>query len=269
VFVGAAFAGAGLAHAGHEQSTPQASAVGGPCSLATARRLGGSEVAGPPFCRPFLGPSSRAMVVEFSNGTCLPILGWEMFELKGGSWRSVNLPTHGGFGFPLQAVGNDLRESFPIRRPGDGLCDIIDRGTQSRLWHWNGQAFRPGPWSYKRKKVPPPPPPPPREVVYTSPSDNIQCTMIDDARTASVGCQTFEPSARVSMDGNGRLTDICQRHDCAGNAGENAKYIQIAYGHSVTVGRFRCLSETTGMTCVVTATGKGFEIAKAGIKRVG
>jgi hypothetical protein len=70
------------------------------------------------------------------------------------------------------------------------------------------------------------------------------------------------------MDGSGRLTRICQHQGCAGNAGEHTKYIPIAYGHSVTVGRFRCLSETAGMTCVVSATGKGFQIAKAGIKRV-
>jgi hypothetical protein len=115
-----------------------------------------------------------------------------MFELKGGSWQMLNLPGHGGFtGVPVAAVGNDLRETLPIRQAGDTLCSD-NRGTQTRLWHWNGTAFRPGPWSYKRKKTAPQPA---QEVVYTSPSLNIECSMFDNARSTSVYCQTFDPPA--------------------------------------------------------------------------
>jgi hypothetical protein len=35
------------------------------------------------------------------------------------------------------------------------------------------------------------------------------------------------------------------------------------------VGRFRCKSALAGVTCVVTATGKGFFISKQSTRRVG
>jgi hypothetical protein len=255
----------GSARADRTLRTHTAGAIGEPCSRAIAEKLEIDRVAGV-LCGAFLGTGSRAMAVITTTGNCLPFLGWDMFALRGGSWKRLNLPAHGGLTYvPLKAAGNDLRETLPIRRRGDMLCNPTG-GTQTRLWHWNGTEFAPGPWSYARTKARPSPP---REVVYTSPSRNIQCSMTDSARVASVSCQTFEPSATVSMDGTGRLTRICQHEGCAGNAGEGAKYIVIAYGHSVTVGRFRCLSETSGMTCVVSSTGRGFQLSKSGIRRVG
>ena len=43
----------------------------------------------------------------------------------------------------------------------------------------------------------------------------------------------------------------------------------LRYGHSIRVGRFRCTSRTTGMTCKVVTTGRGFRLNRTGVKRVG
>jgi hypothetical protein len=65
---------------------------------------------------------------------------------------------------------------------------------------------------------------------------------------------------------------ICQhrpQNRCTGNFGEGPAFHQLAYGSSVTVGRFRCSSAVSGVTCTVTATGKGLFISRQAIKRVG
>jgi len=91
------------------------------------------------------------MVVSLTTGVCLPFVGWELYVLRGGSWQHVILPPHGGLsGHPVVKVGNDLQETLEIRRPSDSLCNPTG-GTKSRIWHWNGTRFAPGPWRVKRR----------------------------------------------------------------------------------------------------------------------
>jgi hypothetical protein len=52
-----------------------------------------------------------------------------------------------------------------------------------------------------------------------------------------------------------------------GNAGERTP--TFGYGHTVTVGRFRCTVLHTGVRCVVTATGKGFLFSATRTSAVG
>ena len=98
---------------------------------------------------------------------------------------------------------------------------------------------------------------------FHSPSGNIQCEVAaHDQRGTYAYCQTFEPTASVKLDKAGH-SKICRGGNCVGNGPENA--FTLGYGHSVTVGPFRCTSRTSGMTCRVVATGHGFRIARRGI----
>ena len=56
---------------------------------------------------------------------------------------------------------------------------------------------------------------------------------------------------------------------CTANFDEFAKFKQLDYGKSISAGGFRCISEQSGITCTVAATGKGFLIAKDGVRPVG
>jgi hypothetical protein len=52
----------------------------------------------------------------------------------------------------------------------------------------------------------------------------------------------------------------CPGTRCLGNGPENA--FTLRYGRSVTVGPFRCTSQTSGMRCVTTSSGHGFLISR-------
>jgi hypothetical protein len=54
---------------------------------------------------------------------------------------------------------------------------------------------------------------------------------------------------------------------CLGDPGEHTPV--LAYGRHITLTHFRCASLQTGVTCTVIATGKGFRIDRAGVRRVG
>jgi hypothetical protein len=98
---------------------------------------------------------------------------------------------------------------------------------------------------------------------FFSPSGNIQCAM---QRTVVI-CSTLKPFRRVDMNIHGSLHGCRVKIRCEGNLGEGA--FELRYGHSVRVGRFKCTSRTTGVTCKVVKSGKGFRINRSGIKRVG
>ena len=107
---------------------------------------------------------------------------------------------------------------------------------------------------------------------FFSPSHNLSCE-IDDGRTgnpAQVYCQSMNPASSVHLGLDGKL-EICSGTGaatrCLGNAGENTP--TLAYGKHVSVGRFRCDSEQTGVTCTVIRSGKGFLLNSAGITAVG
>lgn len=107
---------------------------------------------------------------------------------------------------------------------------------------------------------------------FLTPSGNIACEMADTGTSqASVGCIIQKPPAIAQLDARG-VVKLCQHQGlkCAGNLGEpQSPPRKLAYGHSIQVGRFRCTSALTGVTCLVTATGKGFFISKQSVRRVG
>lgn len=86
-----------------------------------------------------------------------------------------------------------------------------------------------------------------------------------------VYCQSMAHPHSVKMGRDGRLK-ICRggtltTTHCLGNAGEHTPV--LAYGRHITLTHFRCASLQTGITCTVIATGKGFRIDRAGVRRVG
>jgi hypothetical protein len=109
---------------------------------------------------------------------------------------------------------------------------------------------------------------------FYTPSRNIACEMSDNGTApAGIGCIMQKPPALASLKASGVAT-ICQHQDlkCTGNLGDDPSLPparELAYGSSVTVGRFRCTSASTGATCIVTATGKGFLISRQSVRTVG
>ena len=58
----------------------------------------------------------------------------------------------------------------------------------------------------------------------------------------------------------------CTGEKCLANAGVNTP--TLPYGTSITLGRFTCLSMTTGMKCTL-ANGNGFILARSGVTPLG
>ncbi len=107
---------------------------------------------------------------------------------------------------------------------------------------------------------------------FYSPSRNLSCE-IDDGGSgapAQVYCQSWNPPSSVHLGLDGKLV-ICSgtgaARRCLGNPGENTP--TLAYGKQVSVGRFRCGSDQTGVTCTLLRSGKGFLISSAGVRPVG
>jgi hypothetical protein len=262
-------AGAASVEASAGKSAPRAASVGGACSKQTAQQLTPDRVAGV-LCGSFLGPGSTTMVLMTTSGVCAPFATWDLYQLSGGSWQRVDLPGHGGYsGVPVAAVGNDLRETILNPSPGQPIC--LATATKSRVWHWDGQAFVPGPWSLKGGGA--------QSggaagnglaLGIFSPSRNIQCEIYSGGRPAPpfAGCTIFSPPGSAGMKADGRLS-TCHGKRCIGNFDEGVTWRTLPYGRTITNGPFRCSSETTGITCVSTKTGKGFRIARQAITRIG
>jgi hypothetical protein len=274
--VGLALAIAAVAPA----ATPGTTGVTGPCSKSVAERAvakvkWGDPTIGTPvdqvLCGPFFGAGTSGMAVSIEVGRgCAPSVHWGVFQLVGGSWRLVLDRNNGAF---LTAVGSDVRETQGVRAPGDSDCS--PSAWRARVWHWSGSGFVVGPWkpslapdatsSAASQK-------PSTAVLPTyiaSPSGNLLCFLADRGDAAAeVYCQSFQPprSVRLLLDGS---TRTCAGPSCAGNPGEEARPRTLPYGSSVTVGRFRCTSETTGITCAVIASGKRFSISKEAVTRSG
>jgi hypothetical protein len=95
---------------------------------------------------------------------------------------------------------------------------------------------------------------------FHSPSGNIQC----EVASTYTYCQTFKPLQTAELRRTGH-TAVCSHRICpVGNGPENAT--TLGYGRSIDVGPFRCTSATSGIRCLVVATGHGFMIARAGVK---
>jgi hypothetical protein len=109
--------------------------------------------------------------------------------------------------------------------------------------------------------------PAPKVVRFYTPSRNIHCEMSDNGSSqSSVFCDMEKPPAIVGVLASGHVTI---HRGGSGNFGEGPPFRLLRYGSFATVGRFRCKSAFTGVTCVLTATGKGFFISKQSVKAVG
>jgi hypothetical protein len=101
---------------------------------------------------------------------------------------------------------------------------------------------------------------------FHSPSRNIECEVsANDPRGTYAYCQTFAPLRSVKLVASGTYK-VCNGVRCVGNGPLDA--LTLGYGRSLSVGPFRCTSLRTGMRCVVTQTGHGFVLSRAGAARV-
>jgi hypothetical protein len=109
---------------------------------------------------------------------------------------------------------------------------------------------------------------------FYTPSRNIACEMSDNGTAqAAIGCIMQKPPALASLKVSGVAT-FCQHQGlkCTGNLGDDPSLPaprELAYGSSVTVGRFRCQSLRSGIKCTVVSSGKGFLINDNKVVKVG
>jgi hypothetical protein len=266
VLLAAAFASTGGATGSAQCSRDEALRVGKPYfwdATHTVRQV---------LCGSFAGEGSDAMAVSFVAPTCWPVQGWAVFRHVEGDWQVVH-ERRGVFIFKLTAVGGGLRETAPKFRNGDPRC-IPSGGMRARIWHWNGTAFTPSAW----KRVGAPRGPRVLHVPYfESPTRNIYCSVGDEDR---VYCRTWTPPQSASMGIRGNVRTCKGSRRCTGPCGprtrriecSKAKVPKLAYGERDEVGPYRCKSAFTGVTCTVVSgagKGKGFRIAREGIKRIG
>jgi hypothetical protein len=268
----AASAGSAAAREGSPPS-PDASIASGDCSTATALQLVEQnhlndfllpDPVRQVLCGPFAGAGSDAMAITIGAPTCWGVQRWAVFSFTGGAWQLVLDQRE--FIFPLVAVGADIRETTPVFRPADPRC-LPSGGTHARIWHWNGTRLVAGAWKQVTAGTPV------KVASFYSPSRNLSCEMGDDpgVRGSYVYCQSLKRPHSVRMGLDGRLK-ICRggtitTTHCLGNAGENTP--TLGYGRQITVGRFRCRSQQSGVRCTVIRSGKGFLINSTGVTRVG
>jgi hypothetical protein len=244
------------------------------CSMATALDVAkplfvwGNSVRRPisqVLCGPFTGPGSEAMAVTLVGPTCWPVQGWAVYRFVDGGWQ-LALERRGVFIFRLDAVGGDIRETAPVFHHGDGRC-TPSGGKQARIWHWNGTRLAAGSWRHVTPAAPV------KSAGFLSPSHNISCGMFDYSPYRYVRCQSRRPPHLARLSTRGQVTScrnrsVLDNHCGISDPGENV-VPTLAYGRPITVGRFRCLSERAGVTCVVIRSGKGFRISRSGTVRVG
>ena len=99
---------------------------------------------------------------------------------------------------------------------------------------------------------------------FHSPTGNISCEVTSkDPRGTYAYCQSFRPVQSVRMGRRGH-SKVCKGWKCVGDPPSNS--FELGYGESVRVGPFRCFSRTTGVSCGLIGTDRGFTIARAGIQ---
>jgi hypothetical protein len=102
---------------------------------------------------------------------------------------------------------------------------------------------------------------------FVSPSHNIGCVMDSQAVRCDIRDHSWQsPPKPKSCDvdyGGGVAVDKKGRAQflCAGDTTLEAGPV-LAYGDSISQGRFRCESQEAGMRCVNKRTGHGFFLAK-------
>ena len=114
---------------------------------------------------------------------------------------------------------------------------------------------------------------------FVSPSGNIFCQIEFQSPAASgpdsAICNIVSLRESGSLDASGEVY-ICpyenavgirkMSRSCEGNPPPGAP--TLAYGQSVTLGPYTCLSEVSGITCTV-PSGRGFTASRSGISQVG
>jgi hypothetical protein len=102
---------------------------------------------------------------------------------------------------------------------------------------------------------------------FVSPSHNIGCVISSQSARCDIRDHSWQSPPKpasceldygggVAVDKSGRAQFLC-----AGDTTLEAGPV-LAYGVSVSAGRFRCTSKETGMRCVNTRNGHGFLLAK-------
>jgi hypothetical protein len=102
---------------------------------------------------------------------------------------------------------------------------------------------------------------------FYSPSHNIDCEINTGGRVGpdSVYCKTGDPAQSVQMDNKGAF-QTCAGPACLGDPPLGIP--ELAYGQTMALGPFKCLSEESGVTCTA-ANGRGFMISTKGVATVG
>lgn len=198
------------------------------------------------LCGPFLGRGSDAMVASLSIPSCGRTGGWVVFRRTAGDWQPVLTRNNGA---ELAAVGSGIRETMWVLRPGDAHC-FPSGGTRSRVWRWNGGRFTVTPWAYTR------------HVAFLSPTANLFCELSSGVAYCQSSARPH--SARMGLEGQ---TAVCTGARCLRSPPPGTPV--LAYDREMSLGRFRCVSRTSGITCTVADTGRGFSIDRNGINRLG
>ena len=100
---------------------------------------------------------------------------------------------------------------------------------------------------------------------FHSPTGNIECELNAGRGLGTyAGCQTFEPQQTATLHADGRTTTCAGSRCQIGNGPEGAR--TLPYGSSMRLAPFRCDSMRTGVRCIVAATGRGFTIAREGLR---
>lgn len=115
---------------------------------------------------------------------------------------------------------------------------------------------------------------PTETAAFASETRNIACEMTDVGVTCSIAELATQPAPVSGCEGTVGyrvvLDDAGVNQPCVPAAEQPqpaADGVEVLpYGQSKTVGGYTCDSENTGVTCRDEATGKGFTVAKAGIR---
>lgn len=113
---------------------------------------------------------------------------------------------------------------------------------------------------------------------FLSPIKGLNCEIHWQTNDTETYCQTNVPPQSVHMHTNGTLrtcvdvvhSDMSNKCDI-GNPGYGPGGVPtptLAYGLTLSLGPFTCLSAASGVTCTVTS-GRGFTISSSGITLVG
>jgi hypothetical protein len=252
-------------------ASPQAGAAAcsGDAAAATATKARfmvdpttGKTPIGQVLCGPFFGRGTQGMAATVAVPGCGISVGWAVFRPQGASWTIVLKQFHGVLSLAL-VDGTDIRETQGVLAPGDSHC--FPSSHRSREWHWNGRRFSGSAWHLTQAKTV-------HLDHFLSPSHNIWC---NDGDEDIFHCSSGNRPHSVSLNAHGSVTicDPCAVNTKLYDTGRPvAGSPELAYGHADEIGPYRCLSQTKGVTCTISAPGRGhgrgFLINAAGIKRI-